>query len=175
MLKGSKEAIGPEGLSFEEMVAQGRILLIAGSETTATLLSGMLYFLLKNPSILARLVDEIRTAFSSENEIGIQSVSQLSYLHGVLEESLRMYPPVPNALPRVAPPEGAVVCGRFVPGGTSVGLHHWTCYHSEKNFFEPETFHPERWLDNKDPRFMNDDKDAFHPFSHGPRNCLGKK
>lgn len=175
MMKGSKETIGEDGLTFEELVTQSNTLMIGGSETTATLLSGMLYYLLINPSTLARLTEEIRTSFSEESEISMQTTSHLPYLQAVIEESLRIYPPVPNILFRSIPWPGEIVCGKFVPGGTSVGLHHYASYHSSKNFFEPESFHPERWLDNGDSRFANDDKDAFHPFSHGPRNCIGKK
>jgi cytochrome P450 len=175
MLKGSQEVIGPDGLSFEEMVSQGLLLMLAGSETTATLLSGLLYYVLINPSTMARLRAEINSSFTDEKDITIQHVAELPYLHAVIEESLRMYPPIPNILPRVAPETGAIVCGKFVPPGTSLGMHHYACYRSPKNFFDPEAFHPERWIEGEDDRFSNDDKNAFHPFSHGPRNCLGKK
>lgn len=86
-----------------------------------------------------------------------------------------LYPPVPAALPRMVPKPGHFSCERFLPAGTSVGLPHYSCYHSAQNFFEPEVFHPERWLEAEDPRFKDDRKDAFHPFSHGPRKFSGKK
>lgn len=175
MLKGSKEAIGPDGLGVEEMITLSEVLMIAGSETTATVLSGMLYHLLRNPSCLSRLTHEIRSSFASENDINLNSTTRLQYLHAVLEESMRIYPPVPTSLPRVTPKPGQIICDKFVPAGTSVGLHHYSCYHSAENFFDPDAFHPERWLKGEDPRFADDRKDAFHPFSHGPRNCLGKK
>lgn len=174
-MKGSREAIGPEGLNFEEIVAQGILLLIAGSETTATLLSGMLYYLVTNPSKLTRLTNEIRSSFNTEQEIDVRRVFNLPYLHGVLEESLRMHPPVPGVFPRTTPEEGALICGKFVPGGTSVGMNHYASYHSANHFFDPDAFHPKRWLEGADSQFVNDNKSVFHPFSHGPRNCLGKK
>ena len=173
MLKESQETIGSDGLSFEELVSQAQVLMLAGSETTASLLSGLLYYLLINPDALARLKKEVRTSFSNETEINMQSVSYLSYLGAVIEESLRMYPPAPNLFPRSTPQPGQVICGKFVPGGTSVGLHQFSAHRSAENFFEPDSFCPERWLG--DERFTNDDKNAFHPFSHGPRNCIGKK
>lgn len=46
-------------------------------------------------------------------------------------------------------------------------------YRNPDNFTLPESFIPERWLG--DERFVNDKKDAFRPFSHGPRDCIGKK
>ncbi|RAK82556.1 cytochrome P450 [Aspergillus fijiensis CBS 313.89] len=175
MLKGSRSAIGPEGLSFEEMVTQGQTLIIAGSETTATVLSGTMYYLLTTPRALSRVTQEIRAAFSDERDITVHRAAQLPYLHAVLEESLRMYPPVPGILPRVTPAPGQLICGRFVPAGTSVGLHHWACYRSTRNFSDPDTFWPERWMAGEDDaRFAKDDRGAFHPFSYGPRNCLGR-
>lgn len=164
---------GSETLRFEEMVSQSQILLLAGSETTASSLSGMLYYLLINPDVLARLTEEIRTSFTDEIDINMQSVTQLPYLQAVIEETLRVYPPTPNIFPRSTPQPGEIICGKFVPGGTSVGLHQLATLRSSKNFVDPDSFHPERWLG--DPRFSNDDKNAFHPFSYGPRNCLGKK
>lgn len=175
MLKESQEAVGTDGLSFEELVSQAQLLMLAGSETTASLLSGLLYYLLINPDALPRLKEEVRTSFSEEAEISMQSVSYLPYLGAVIEESLRIYPPAPNIFPRSTPQPGQIICGRFVPGGTSVGIHQYSAHRSAKNFFEPDSFHPERWLNNGDDRFTNDDKNAFHPFSHGPRNCIGKK
>jgi cytochrome P450 len=50
-----------------------------------------------------------------------------------------------------------------------------TTYHSEKNFFEPESFVPERWLPNPPELYKNDNRAALNPFSTGPRGCIGKK
>lgn len=95
------------------------ILIIGGSETTATLLSGVTYYLLCNPSTLAKLTTEIRNAFQREDEITITSVGQLPYLLACLDEGLRVYPPVPIGLPRVVPKGGATIAGRFVPEDVS--------------------------------------------------------
>lgn len=53
--------------------------IIAGSETTATLLTGAVFLLLKNPEALQKLKDEIRSAFQSEDQINFSSVEQLPY------------------------------------------------------------------------------------------------
>ena len=105
-----------------EILASSRVLLTAGSETTASLLSGATYFLLTNPSWLARVQAEVRGAFWTADDITLRSVSTpgfLPLLGAVLQESLRCYPPVPSTLPRVTGREGAVVDGRYVPGGVS--------------------------------------------------------
>lgn len=162
-----------KGMSTDELHVGASFLIIAGSETTATLLSGATYLLLTNPPILETLKQEIHLTFTDEADINIQNTTSLAYLNAVLEESLRMYPPVPNSMPRKTPLSGEIICGQFVKGGTSVGIHQWSAFRSAHNFHDPDVFHPERWLG--DPRFATDQRDAFQPFSHGPRNCLGKK
>ncbi|TVY85334.1 Cytochrome P450 monooxygenase aclL [Lachnellula suecica] len=155
------------GMSTEEIEANCALLLIAGSETTATVLSGAIFFLLNNPEKRKILVDEIRGAFRESQDINTISVFALPYLSAVLSESLRMYPPVPIGLPRLVPEAGDTISGYWVPGT-------WSTYHSTRNFTEPYSFLPERWLSNRDSRFINDQHDALQPFSVGPRNCIGK-
>lgn len=93
---------------------------IAGSETTATALSCMTYYLLKNPPIMARLQEEVRSAFSRYEEIDSASTIPLKYLKAVAQEAMRIYPPLPFALPRVVPEPGCHVDGQFLPGGVRI-------------------------------------------------------
>ncbi|PLB42473.1 cytochrome P450 [Aspergillus candidus] len=174
MLRGSREKIGPDGLTFEEILTTSQLLILAGSETTSALLAGMLCHLQTSPHALSRLIHEIRSSFTTKEEISYQRAADLPYLHAVVEEALRIYPPVTGTIPRLAPQAGAMVCGRFVPGGTSLGMHHYSCNRSAANFYQPDNFFPERWLEDKDERFLSDQKEACRSFSHGPRNCLGK-
>lgn len=95
---------------------------IAGSETTATALSCMTYYLLKNPPIMARLQEEVRSAFSRYEEIDSASTIPLKYLKAVAQEAMRIYPPLPFALPRVVPEPGCHVDGQFLPGGVRILL-----------------------------------------------------
>ncbi|KAL1961979.1 hypothetical protein VTN77DRAFT_714 [Rasamsonia byssochlamydoides] len=159
-------------LSTKEMYANSQTFMIAGTETTATLLSGLTYQLLINPSKLEKLTREVRGAFSADEEITISGLARLEFLHACIEEGLRMYPPVPVGMPRVVPAEGKVICGEMVPGKTAVSVNQWATYRNPKNFKHPNTFIPERWTN--DPEFATDQKAALQPFSTGPRNCLGK-
>jgi hypothetical protein len=146
--------------------------MIAGTETTATALAGTTYYLLQSPSSLTRLASEIRSEFSSMDDITFEQLARLPYLHSVLQEGLRLYPPVPVILPRITPPGGIAIAGEWVPGGVTVGVHQVATYRSKANFTSPNEFHPERWLGDK--MFANDALDSVEPFSVGPRNCLGK-
>jgi cytochrome P450 len=80
-------------MSIEELQETCVSLIVAGSETTASLLSGVMYYILKNPRILERLVKEIRTAFPTENHINMSGVKDLKYEFAVLQEGLRIFPP----------------------------------------------------------------------------------
>ena len=162
------------GMSRDEIDSTFSILALAGSETTATLLSGCTYYLLKNPAIYAKLTNEILTAFKDDSEITIDSTSRLPYLKAVLDESLRIYPPVPAALNRVVAAPGDTISGYFVPGGTQVGIPQHTAYHSPRNFKDPDSFIPERWLPEHAEEFAGDRKAACMPFSTGNWNCIGK-
>ena len=104
---------------MENIQANSNILIIGGSETTATLLSGVTYLLLSNPRALLKLTEEVRTAFKDESEINMASVNKLTYMLACLDEALRVYPPVPTGLPRVIPPEGRTVLGRHIPPDVS--------------------------------------------------------
>ena len=109
-----------KGMSIEEIKATSEVLVVAGSETTATLLSGATFYLLKNPLSLAKASDEVRQAFVRASDIAFDTVAtRLPYLNSCLEETLRMYPPVPSALLRRTGPEGDIINGRFVPANVS--------------------------------------------------------
>lgn len=90
---------------------------IAGSETTATTLSSIVYHILRDPVILRKLQAEIHNAFESYDDITIASASHLKYLHAVALEAMRLYPPVPTSAPRIVPAGGDTVDGHFVPAG----------------------------------------------------------
>ncbi|KAI0835729.1 cytochrome P450 [Hypoxylon sp. FL0890] len=152
----------------EEMTAHVSTLTIAGGETVATTLAGLTCFLTQNPDKLQRLVNEIRTAFKSFDEINATQAQQLPYLQAVLNEGLRLFPPASGGAPRVSP--GFELHGYYVPEGTEVNASPWTITHDEKYFSDPWDFKPERWLDSN----STDVKDASRPFLLGPRDCLGR-
>lgn len=110
--------------SEAEMIATARTLIIAGSETTATLLSGITYFLMKNPSVYGKLVEEVRSSFSSESDIDFVQANKLRYMLACLDEAMRMYPPVPGSFPRDVPSGGDKIGDRYVPEDVSTKCIH---------------------------------------------------
>jgi cytochrome P450 len=157
------------------MLAQSNTLVIAGSETTSTALAGITYFLTKSPDKLARLMQEVRDAYSDPSEIGGDSTQRLPYLQAVIEEGLRVFPPAAFGLPRHS--TGLVIGGHYIAAGTTVhtpayAMSRWAPY-----WHLPNEFHPERWLPKDHPHyssvFDNDQKESSKPFSLGPRACIG--
>jgi cytochrome P450 len=90
---------------------------IAGAETVATFLAGTLYFLVRHPSKLEKLVAEIRGAFNSYEHVKAQPAQLLKYLQAVIHESLRLFPPGSGGAPRVSP--GFGLHGQYIPIGVS--------------------------------------------------------
>lgn len=172
VIRQSSIGNGEKGMTVKEMKANASNLVLAGSETTATLLSGTIYQLLKNPSAMAQITAEVRGAFGSSDEIDLFSVSKLKYALAVLDETMRIYPPVPSQAARRVPSGGDTVEGQFLPGGTVIQLPQYPAYHLSSNFKKPFEFHPERFLGAEE--FKDDDFDVMQPFSIGPRNCIGR-
>lgn len=109
-----------KGMTVPEIEQTLRILVAVGSETTATALSGIVRNLLQNPETLYKLSEEIRRSFQDTSEINAKSVKELPYLSAVIEEGLRLCPPVPLGMPRVVPAEGAEISGQWLPGGVCI-------------------------------------------------------
>ena len=171
MVYAQKSFNTPEGLTFQEICENAAVLTIGGSETTPSALSGVTYLLLCNPTSLATLTSYLRTTFQSVEEINSITVN-IDYLLAVLNEALRMYPPVGSFLSRVTPPEGCFIAGRFVPGNTSVSVSQWGVNRSASNFVRPNEFAPQRW--RGDAEFRDDKLKVVQSFSVGPRNCIGR-
>ncbi|KAJ4347282.1 uncharacterized protein N0V89_011222 [Didymosphaeria variabile] len=174
MREGKDEDGGMSGLLPSQLHSNASTFMLAGTETTATELSGITYYLHQQPAKLARLKKEIRDAFTSVEDMTMTKLSQLEYLNACIEEGLRIYPPVPGLIPRETPDAGANVADRWVPGGTIVSIAHYPAYHSPSNFKDPDSFVPERWLPEGQQEYGSDNKEVVNAFSYGPRNCLGK-
>lgn len=118
LTNGSKANNG-RPLTIEEMAMNARLLILAGSETTATALSAATYYLATYPRVQTRLAEEARGQFKSEDEINFFSVNRLTYMLAVLDEAMRLFPPVPANLPRKAAKGGDVILGWQIPENVS--------------------------------------------------------
>lgn len=103
------------GLTTQELVSISSFLMVAGSETTATALAGLMSLLCRNPEAMASLNAEVRDAFASTDDITCDSVKNLTYLGAVIQEALRIFPPA-SYFPRRTLPGGCEIAGTWVPG-----------------------------------------------------------
>ncbi|KAI6084939.1 benzoate 4-monooxygenase cytochrome P450 [Hypoxylon rubiginosum] len=159
-----------DNISDIQLAAHASDFITAGSETAATALACITYYLLRRVGVGSRLRQEVRQSFQSYESINNASTIPLPYLNAVILEGMRIYPPLPFALPRVVPEAGDIVDGHFIPGGTVVSTNPVAASLSETNFQDPELFRPERWLEGN----KYDNLDASQPFSLGARGCLGQ-
>ncbi|KAF1967976.1 cytochrome P450 ClCP1 [Bimuria novae-zelandiae CBS 107.79] len=158
--------------AWDKLVMNSSALVIAGSETTATTLTAAIYLLLSNPEAYREVVAEIRSAFTSEDDITMAGVNKLDYMLVCLNETMRMLPAVPVGIPRMVPKGGRVLNDRYVTAGTIVTIWHWALYHNENFFRAPFEFHPERFLGTE--KFASDARHLLQPFHVGRRACIGR-
>ncbi|KAH8658201.1 cytochrome P450 [Xylariales sp. PMI_506] len=162
-----------KSLSQMEIILNMALFISAGTDTTATALTGWTYFVCTHPEVYMRLVSEIRGTLGSEDDIKWENVRKLRYLEATIHEALRLFPPSPASQQRIVPVGGATIHGYYVPAGKTVAVSPWSSTHSRLNFCEPDAFRPERWL-GEDERFANDQLSASLPFGTGPRVCIGR-
>jgi cytochrome P450 len=113
LIKAKEDGI----ITSDELEQQASILILAGSETTAVALTSVTCLLLQHPASLAKLVKELHTHFQNENQIDVSSVNKLHYLQAVIQEALRLFPPITNGFPRQTIKGGAIVDGHLIPDG----------------------------------------------------------
>ncbi|KAG9193478.1 hypothetical protein G6011_03513 [Alternaria panax] len=147
-------------------------IILGGSETSATLLSGAICCLPKAPAWMEKLHQELAATFKSDNEISYTSLSQLKVLNAIIQDTFRIYSPVWTALPRIISLAGAKVCGDAPPPGTQVGISQYAMYHTSSHFTNPSVYATEHFLGAE--QYAKDTLDAIQPFSVGRCNCIGQ-
>lgn len=131
----------------------------------------MFYYLAKYPQLQESLRQEVKDAMSVDGLPNWSKLAQLPLLDGILQETLRMHPPVPQGMGRNTPRTGAQIGNVFVPGDVIVSVPTWSIHHDERYFERANEWIPERWFSK--PELIKDRR-AHIPFSIGPFNCAGK-
>lgn len=162
-----------EPLCREELTAEALTQLIAGSDTTSNSSCALMNYLVRNPRVLRKLQAEIDSAIPENVDVPTYDmVRDLQYLGWVIDEALRHHCTSGIGLPRQIPPEspGITLHGHYFPPGTVLSVPTYTVHHSTEIWGDDaEEYRPERW-ENVTTR----QKNAFIPFSHGPRSCVGR-
>ncbi|RYP12486.1 hypothetical protein DL765_007285 [Monosporascus sp. GIB2] len=156
---------------MDELLSNATVIVGAGAETSASILTAVTSLLIDHPDKLERLAEEVRSAFQSEGQITAEAVSRLPYLVACLDESLRLFPQTGSPSLRVVDKD-TIISGVPVPKNTIVGIWTYAMYRDPTLWTDPNEFHPERFLG--DPKYSSDVREAFKPFSTGSRDCIGK-
>jgi cytochrome P450 len=163
-------------LTAEQLVAEAGILIVAGTDTTATSLTTTIFYLIHYPLALNRLVGEIQAMFDDMKEIRIGSkLAACKYLFACFDEAMRLSPGVGAILQREVLRGGLKADGELLPEGIDVGISAYSLHHNEAYFYDPFEFKPERWLENETTsEALALSHSVFTPFGFGRTSCVGK-
>ncbi|KAF7301073.1 hypothetical protein MIND_00671300 [Mycena indigotica] len=156
-------------------------ILIAGRDTTAATLTFAIYMLAEHREILAKLRAEITEVIGSSRMPTYEDFRHMKYLRAFLNETLRLYPPVPfdSRASKQATVFNATRPGEktlFVPAKTRVRYSVFVM-HRRTDLWGPDAlqFDPDRFLDERVRKYLTPNPFIFLPFNGGPRICLGQQ
>ena len=153
-----------ERFDTQEMVDQVAIFFLAGHETSASALAWALYLMATHPAWQERLAEEAQALETCDFAV----MSKLKLSRDVFRETLRLYPPVPMMVRENRCPER--FRDRQVKQGAQLVLSPWHLHRHERLWDNPDGFDPTRWQTENGKQCQ---RDAFIPFSAGPRVCTG--
>jgi cytochrome P450 len=171
----------PDFMTDQRVLTMAVSMAFAGSETTGISLAAAFYYLLKTPRCYHVLMRELDAAVESgkmqDRLSGIISWNEsqaLPYLDACIKEAFRMHPAAGLPLERITPPQGAEICGRYIPGGTIVGCSAWIIHRRPEIYGDDVGYYrPERWLEADRERLKEMNANMFQ-FGAGSRTCIGK-
>ncbi|KXH32013.1 cytochrome P450 3A17 [Colletotrichum nymphaeae SA-01] len=155
----TKEAVGMEGAG----------MMVAGTDTTAAVLTYLIWSVLKQPVLQEKLEDEIALLGDDFDDKRLEACLILG---AVIEETLRLYPAVLSSLPRLIPEGGTTLSSHFVPGGTVVYSPAYSLQRDPKVFPDPHRFDVDRYLDPTKVSLQQ--RQAYIPLGAGARVCIGQ-
>ncbi|PNH26829.1 hypothetical protein VD0002_g4970 [Verticillium dahliae] len=123
-----RSKVQPTKQDYIDLCGDSMLIVVAGSDTTATSLTCLFLQLTQNPTKCRNLQEEIDKYFADRDGTDHASLAKLPYLQACIDESLRLYPPIPSGLQRLTPPGGIRVENTFIPGDTIVQVPSYTLY-----------------------------------------------
>jgi len=167
LLKANRMESGDDLMTREQIRNEIIVLFMAGHETTANVLAWTWYLISQAPDIEKKLHQELDEVLGGRTP-EFADVEKLKYTRAILDETMRLYPPVP-ILSRQALKEDEIR-GKKIPAGSLVLIVPWIIQRHQKFWKNPDHFIPERFM----PGAEKPQKFTYLPFSAGPRVCIGK-
>ena len=145
-----------------------KTMLLAGYETTASVITWACYLLATNPQVLAALADEV-DAVAGARPVCREQLTDMPYLMAVVRETMRLYPPAWIIGRRAL--EADRIGDTDIPEQSVVAISPYTLHRHPRYWSDPETFEPRRFLNDEADR--KHEAFAYIPFGAGPRTCIG--
>ncbi|XP_061357357.1 cytochrome P450 81Q32-like [Gastrolobium bilobum] len=158
----------PEFYTNETVKGVIMVMLVAGSETSATTLEWALSLLLNHPEAMNKTIIEIDSCVGQDHLLNELDTPKLKYLQNVITETLRLYPVAPLMIPHESSKD-CNVGGFDIPGGTMLLVNLWTLHRDAKWWVEPTRFEPERFEGEQGCDVLYN----MIPFGIGRRACPG--
>ncbi|MCJ1396150.1 hypothetical protein MMC18_009039 [Xylographa bjoerkii] len=165
----------PEELSVERLKHEAASITGAGIDTTKTTLSLASFHILSNQHILQRLREELAIAIPdpSASMPTVPEMEKLPYLNAIVQESLRMSYGISQRLSRINP-HGPIQYGSYtIPPNVPFSMTSYLMHRDESIFPDPDSFKPERWLNDPKAPSGKPLTKYLVAFGRGPRMCLG--
>ncbi|KAL2892352.1 Geraniol 8-hydroxylase [Bienertia sinuspersici] len=145
-------------------------LFVAGTDTTSSTLEWAMTELLRNPKAMQKAQLEVEEVLGKHGPVQESDISKLPYLQAIVKETLRLHPPAPFLVPHKATKD-VQLCNYFVPKNSTIWVNVWAIGRNSSVWTNPETFYPERFLEN-DIDVKGRDFELI-PFGSGRRMCPG--
>jgi len=158
-------------LSYNEIVDNIKMFYFAGHETTATLISYCIHFMIKHPEMFKKIQEEVDLVVGNNKEITLEHIEKLVYLQCFIKETLRRKSPL--AFLNRATLEETQVGKYIIPAGMRVMILLDAINRDKKYWDKPDEFIPERWFNIDESKIKSDIH--YIPFSMGPRICIGQR
>ncbi|NP_001268860.1 steroid 17-alpha-hydroxylase/17,20 lyase precursor [Mesocricetus auratus] len=168
----TSEGQGSNAFSDMHILATIADIFGAGIETTASVLSWIIAFLLHNPEVKKKIQKEIDQNIGFSRTPTFNDRNHLLMLEATIREVLRIRPVAPMLIPHRANSDMSI--GEFsIPKFTPVIINLWALHHSEKEWDQPDRFMPERFLDPTGSHLITPSL-SYLPFGAGARSCIGE-
>jgi cytochrome P450 len=159
--KGSLEA------DREWLNGDALTIIIAGSDTIAPTLVFIFYELALSPLQQSKLLEELKSVDINDHA----QLKRCTHLAAIINETLRLHPPVPSGGYRQTPPSGLTIGNTYIPGNTTIISPRYSLARLETSYQFADKWIPERWTTK--PEMVMDAR-GFAPFSQGRFNCVWK-
>lgn len=157
-----------EAFSDKELLDELMTLIVAGFETSANTLNWVWYLIAGHPEVEEKLISEASEFLPDASSVNAESAGAMKYTQQVLEETLRLYPPVWLFTRRAG--EEDELDDYDVPPGTDIYLSPYVLHRTASIWPDPDTFNPDRFEIADKPKRDR----PYFPFSLGPRRCVGE-